>query len=73
MTLKLEITKQEYLELTLAVITAQADLQRRIKIFDEVAHKQQIASCFSSFETLESIRQKLDNAFLTSELDYETS
>lgn len=46
--------------------------QQRIKIFDEVAHKQQIASCFSSFETLESIRQKLDNAFLASELDYET-
>ena len=72
MPLKIELTKQEDLDLMLAVITAQADLQGRIKIFDEVAHKQQIASCFSSFETLESIRQKLDNAFLASELDYET-
>ena len=62
MPLKIELTKQEYLDLMLAVITAQADLQGRI----------QIASCFSSFETLESIRQKLDNAFLASELDYET-
>lgn len=63
MTLQIEITRQECLELMLAVITAQADLQERIKIFDEVVHEQQIASCLSSFGTLENIRQKLDNAF----------